>query len=135
MTRINAFIPPAELSDKHLLAEHREIKRIPNVINSGKAVLEHIPTQFTLGKGHVKFFYNKVKFLFYRYDEIYKECIKRGFNIQSYHEAFAMRDATKENFKFAYHDWDVSQKELSRIQTILRQRIKEKTNGKKEIEI
>ena len=30
MTRINCGIPPEELSDKHLLAEHREIKRIPN---------------------------------------------------------------------------------------------------------
>lgn len=28
MTRINVGIPPRALSDKHLLAEHREIKRI-----------------------------------------------------------------------------------------------------------
>jgi hypothetical protein len=32
MTRINTGIPPKELTDKHLLAEHREIKRIPNCI-------------------------------------------------------------------------------------------------------
>ena len=32
MTRINAGIPPKKLTNRHLLAEHREIKRIPNVI-------------------------------------------------------------------------------------------------------
>ena len=32
MTRINVGIPPAELTGKHLIAEHREIKRIPNCI-------------------------------------------------------------------------------------------------------
>ena len=30
MTRINVGIPPTELTDRHLLAEHREIKRIQN---------------------------------------------------------------------------------------------------------
>ena len=32
MTRINVGILPKELSNKHLIAEHREIKRIPNCI-------------------------------------------------------------------------------------------------------
>jgi len=31
MTRIN-LIPVSELTDEHLLAEHRELKRIPNLI-------------------------------------------------------------------------------------------------------
>jgi hypothetical protein len=31
MTRIN-LIPVEELTDQHLLAEHREIKRIPNAV-------------------------------------------------------------------------------------------------------
>lgn len=88
MTRINCGIPPAELIDKHLLAEHREIKRIPNTIKSGKARIENIPDKFTLGKGHVKFFYNKLKYLNNRYLEIYQECISRGFNITAFHAAF-----------------------------------------------
>ena len=36
MTRINAGIPVEKLSDQHLLAEHREIKRIPNTKFTGK---------------------------------------------------------------------------------------------------
>ena len=32
MTRINVGINPADLTGKHLIAEHREIKRIPNCI-------------------------------------------------------------------------------------------------------
>ena len=88
MTRINADIPPCELVGKHLLAEHREIKRIPNTIASGKARLENIPTTFSLGKGHVKFFYDKQTFLLRRYKQLYKECIKRGYNVTDYTNAW-----------------------------------------------
>lgn len=88
MTRINCGIPPAELVDKHLLAEHREIKRIPNTVKSGKAKVENIPTKFCLGKGHVKFFYDKLMYLHIRYDMIYEECINRGFKVQDYSQAF-----------------------------------------------
>ena len=88
MTRINCSIPPKILSDKHLLAEHREIVRIPNTIASGKAKIENIPEKFSLGKGHVKFFYNKLLYLHKRYLWIYKECKRRGFKVQNYSSAF-----------------------------------------------
>ena len=83
MTRINVGIPPAELVNKHLLAEHREIKRIPNCVAKGKYNMDGIPERFKLGKGHVKFFYNKLLYLKKRYIRIYEECIKRGFNIKN----------------------------------------------------
>lgn len=88
MTRINCGIPPVELTDKHLLAEHREIKRVPNLIKKGKYTLKGIPNQFKLGTGHVKFFYNKLSYLHKRYNEIYQECLKRKFNVTDYNEAF-----------------------------------------------
>lgn len=84
MTRINVGIPPQELTNKHLIAEHRELKRIPNVVAKGKCNLNNIPTQFTLGKGHVSFFYNKLGYLKERYVALYNECITRGFNVQNY---------------------------------------------------
>lgn len=84
MTRINVGILPAELPDKLLLAEHREIKRIPNAIKSGRYNLEGIPDQFTLGTGHVKFFYNKLFYLLERYRAIYSECVSRNFVVQDY---------------------------------------------------
>lgn len=88
MTRINAGIPPPQLSRQHLIAEHREIVRIPNAIRSGKAKGSGIPDTFTLGKGHVKFFYNKLKYLRNRYEQLYKECIARGYNMTYFGSAF-----------------------------------------------
>lgn len=88
MTRINCAIAPAELSDPHLIAEHREIIRIPNQIKKGKYLLNGIPTKFKLGTGHVKFFYNKLLYLHNRYTAIFEECVHRGFNINCYDECF-----------------------------------------------
>ena len=88
MTRINISVPPKELSTKHLIAEHRELKRIPNAIRNGKAVVNNIPDKFTLGKGHVKFFYDKLLFLKNRYEELYAECLNRGFKVTYYGDAW-----------------------------------------------
>ena len=89
MTRINVGIPPAELTDKHLLAEHREIKRIPNVVSSGKFSMDNQPSEFKLGTGHVKFFYDKLQYLKRRYESIYDECKQRGFNVTYYGGAWS----------------------------------------------
>lgn len=43
-----------------------------------------MPQTFTLGTGHVKYFYDKLKYLKERYIELYNECIARGFNVQNY---------------------------------------------------
>ena len=88
MTRINVGILPKELSNKHLIAEHREIKRIPNCIAKGKYNMEGQPDRFKLGKGHVKFFYDKLSYLKDRYVMRYDECVRRGFNVQNYINAW-----------------------------------------------
>ena len=79
MTRINT-INPSELTNEWLLAEYRELPRIPNTIISGKAKvnLSKIPVSYRLGAGHVTFFYNKLKFLKDRHDAILVEMDKRG---------------------------------------------------------
>lgn len=80
MTRINV-VPVEELCDQFLFAEFRELTRIPNTINSGKAKLDgNYPNQYTLGTGHVKFFYPRLKWLHKRYDQLYAECRRRGIN-------------------------------------------------------
>jgi hypothetical protein len=79
MTRINAGIPVVNLSDQHLLAEHREIKRIPRMTFKGV-----VPDKFTLGKGHVLFFSDKPLFTFNRYLSLYEECRRRGFSVEYY---------------------------------------------------
>lgn len=81
MTRIN-LIPPKELCDQHLLAEHRELTRIPNLVSRGKFHFEGQPNDYKLGTGHVKFFFDKMQFLKNRYDLLHEECLLRGFHVQ-----------------------------------------------------
>ena len=88
MTRINVGIIPDELPTKLLLAEHREIKRIPNMVKAGRVSMQNIPPAFTLGTGHVKFFYNKLTYLKNRYELIYYTCIHRQLNVQYYGDSF-----------------------------------------------
>ena len=91
MTRVNCGISPSELSTKHLIAELREIKRIPNHIYANKDDLnmKGIPNKFKLGTGHVKFFHNKLGYLYKRYQNLYNEAKNiRRFNITDYSESF-----------------------------------------------
>lgn len=88
MTRIN-LVDPKHLADQHLFAEWREIKMIPPaLLRSIKArgldnVLSNIPKQYTLNKGHVTFFYDKMKFLIQRYELLTTELYNRNYNIDS----------------------------------------------------
>jgi len=69
------------LPDKLLLAEHREITRIPNTVKSGRAKIKDLPIKFKLGTGHVKFFYDRLLFLKKRYLSLYEECKFRNFDV------------------------------------------------------
>ena len=121
MTRINVGIPPADLVNQHLIAEHREIKRIPNCIAKGKYNMEGIPKRFKLGTGHVKFFYNKLLYLKFRYASLYVECIRRGFNVQNYIGAWNnVPEKLMNDYKPTYID-----------RLIVQQRINEKLNNEK----
>ncbi len=79
MTRINV-VPPSELCDQHLIAETRELTRIPNAVVRGKFNMVGQPKEYTLGAGHVKFFYDKLGFLRSRYRDLIAECVFRGIN-------------------------------------------------------
>lgn len=87
MTRINCAIPVEYLTDEHLLAEHREISRLPynvsEAIRSG-SIKTKVPSKFTLNKGHILFFVNKNKFTLNRYKAVREECKRRGFNVTDY---------------------------------------------------
>jgi deoxyribonuclease (pyrimidine dimer) len=85
MTRVN-LVPPTELHDQHLFAEWRELKMIPKSLARSLAaygaekVLEHIPPEYVLGKGHVSFFYDKGYYLTARYSQLCVELHRRGVN-------------------------------------------------------
>jgi deoxyribonuclease (pyrimidine dimer) len=85
MTRIN-LVPPSELADQHLVAEYREIFMVGSSLqrslvskNWAKTKVT-LPQIFTLNTGHVKFFYDKGKYLSDRYDELREEMMNRGMN-------------------------------------------------------
>ena len=121
MTRINVGVHPSELTDKHLLAEHREIKRVPNVVKSGRFSLVGQPTSFTLGTGHVKFFYDKLGHLKLRYQQIHAECVKRGFNVTDFTSAFD--HVPKEYMK----DYKPTERDRRIIMQRISERLKEMT--------
>jgi len=83
MTRINV-VPVQELSRLHLIAEYKEIMRLPGnlktSLNRKKPFdMAEIPSQYTLGKGHVKFFYNKMLYLKNRFELLIAEMKARGY--------------------------------------------------------
>ena len=86
MTRINSAIPVKNLTDEHLLAEHREIKRLPYCLDAAirSGSVNRIPSKFTLGKGHVLFFLDKQLFIRNRSVKLFYECQNRGFKVTNY---------------------------------------------------
>lgn len=122
MTRINIILPK-ELYDQHLLAEYREIFMIPAALSrtlKSKVGLDlgRYPKRYTLGRGHVVFFYNKGKYLSRRYSLLRNELKKRGFRLN---EGRKFPDKIfKENNLFL--DWQPQNNDFK----IIRKRLKEK---------
>ena len=96
MTRINV-VPVKELTDQHLLAETRELPRIPNAILKGRYNLSSIPSEYVLGKGHVSFFYTRLGWLQERYKALHAECCARGFNV-----TYRFPEGVPERFRGGY---------------------------------
>ena len=80
MTRINV-IDPRKLTDQHLMAEYRELPRVFAL--SGAAIDRNVkvPKNYTMGAGHVKFFYDKTPWLAQRHSLIVNELKRRGYNL------------------------------------------------------
>jgi deoxyribonuclease (pyrimidine dimer) len=123
MTRIN-LVDPGDLSDQHLVAEYREIFMVGPALQrslKSKNGLTDIPKEFTLNKGHVKFFYNKGKYLHKRYKELITEMKRRG-----------MKPDPTRKFKREqwpnelYKDWTPKDQDI----TIIRERIQQRINQK-----
>ena len=126
MTRIN-IVPTKELADQHLVAEYREMFMVGSALartlkspNRDKS-LSSIPEKFTLNTGHVKFFYNKGRYLHKRYNEIVEEMKRRGMNTDP--ERVFKREQWPDEL---YNDWQPDDQELA----IVRQRIQERIDAK-----
>lgn len=80
MTRVNT-IDPTLLLDQHLTREYKEITRVSTLARP-YTTKDKVPKAYTLGTGHVIFFYDKGEFLRKRCELLYAECIRRGFNVE-----------------------------------------------------
>ncbi|MFA5489594.1 MAG: pyrimidine dimer DNA glycosylase/endonuclease V [Candidimonas sp.] len=79
MTRINC-VPVNELSGPHLVAEYRELPRVFTLAEKASARGSFSqPTAYTLGKGHVTFFYTRLGYLAKRHTELIQEMKRRGY--------------------------------------------------------
>lgn len=82
MVRIN-LIKPKLLLDQHLNAEWNEIQMLLGYVQKYPELDGTEPDSYKLGKGHIKFFKDKISYLVLRLHELKKEAELRGFNYQS----------------------------------------------------
>lgn len=126
MTRINC-VPPEELTNKHLFAEWREMPRLVKNLETSlnrktkPFSQDEIPESYTLGKGHVKFFYNKFKWLHERHRHITQLLLDRNYSLS--HTDSDVFTRVPEEY---YNDWSPTETAMQ----INRERIKERLNGK-----
>lgn len=124
MTRINC-IPSSELTDKHLVAEYRELPRVFKLAAAyaARGSTKQLPTEYTLGKGHVMFFYDKLKWLMDRQMSLISEMQSRGFNPQYTQPERLLKYCPDHLF----NDWSPTQQ----AQALNRQRIRERLDARK----
>lgn len=113
MVRVN-LIDPACLTDPHLVAEYDEILMLMAYIREHQD-FEGIPDNYCLGKGHIKFFKNKIGYLKKRHELLKKEMKKRGFVARKTLD-------TKGINKGMLKDWSPNPQDLQ----IIKKRIKQK---------
>lgn len=79
MTRINC-VPVEELSGPHLVAEYRELPRVFALAHKAAARGALVqPAAYTLGKGHLLFFYTRLGYLARRHRALVEEMRRRGY--------------------------------------------------------
>lgn len=120
MIRIN-LVDPSELSYKHLVAEKHEITRVFGLARKAQYEMhkKKQPSAYTLGTGHVLFFYDKLKFISDRYASLCQEMKVRGYNCNQ----IDSKDLHEGIEKFMFHDYNPTPEAIS----INRQRIKERS--------
>ena len=121
MTRINC-IPVEELTNKHLVAEYRELPRVFNLARMPHTN-EQFPQEYTLGKGHVKFFYDKLGYCYTRQHQLYNEMKRRGYK-PNYNPELLYLEHWFHKIKL-WNEWTPTELD----QHINRQRIQERLNG------
>lgn len=119
MTRINV-VPPSELCDQHLIAEYREL---PRVFGLARLLPNRQSLTYVLGPGHVKFFYDKLAWLYGRQRKLVEEMKRRGFNPQF--EVESLQQKFQKTNPDLWNDWAPTSTDLeinrARLSAKLRQ--------------
>jgi deoxyribonuclease (pyrimidine dimer) len=116
MVRVN-LINPKKLSDQHLIAEYNEILILGTYIKKYPGRKE-IPKDYCLGKGHMKFFKDKIKYLEFRHKALKREMKKRGIQTNKSLSFNNCKNINKQNKK----QWKPNKKDFE----IIKKRIIEK---------
>lgn len=114
-----------KLTDQHLVAEIKEINQLAGQFRKSmgsKKGLHGIPKTFCLGKGHVKFFYDKGKFLRQRFIELQLEAVRRGFKAEA---AFSDAWSHLEPYN---NDWVPTQQDIVLSEERIRLKLEQKPN-------
>lgn len=128
MTRINADYDPKRLVDQHLMAEYRELPMVHAALRKSlrtrkvNDIIKGITKNYTLNKGHVTFFYDKLLFLNNRYERLKIELNNRGFQLDS----SRVLDNSGIPFEF-FNDWVANDND----ERIIKQRLNEKISMKR----
>ena len=127
MTRINADLDPKTLHRRHLVAELREITMVPAALRRAlrtktkKDILGSIPQKYTLGAGHVRFFYDKQWFLIRRFLKLTDEMERRGYTPDT------LRVMAHIGFDVEFNnDWNASHEDNQLVQARINERVAQK---------
>ena len=109
MTRIIIGIAVTDLTDEHLLAEHREIKRVCYRFKERlqKNAFADVPKTFRLGNGHELYFITRPQVTLLRYTALYNECKARNFMVDDYSsnwDIYQQHPFTPDSHKTTTHD-------------------------------
>jgi len=110
MVRVN-IINPKNLADQHLVAEYVEILMLLGYVRKYPEA-KNIPKSYTLGKGHITFFKNKLKYLKKRHELIKKEMKERGFKTDKTIKLNQFPRSLQKDWKPAKKDKEIIKKRL-----------------------
>lgn len=137
MTRINC-VPVEELTLRHLVAEYRELPRVFALARQAWARGEspddaRNPEAYTLGAGHVRFFYTRLGWCRKRHRQLIDEMLRRG-----YHPTFLAAPAVSAEFGPAvrpewWRDWEPTPAALSLNRARICARLLEARNRKETV--
>jgi deoxyribonuclease (pyrimidine dimer) len=110
MVRVNLVLPKT-LADQHLIAEYNEILMLAAYIRAHPDT-SGLPERYCLGKGHMRFFKDKLVYLKNRHEMLKKEMRKRGFRAS---KSISLASFSSKN----RNDWTPTEKDFA----VIRKRI------------